>query len=247
MSNSGLAPLLDLPELGDGGRSDHWSSYLNGSPWTKGASPFRIPMRDLIRRAGLELHWRESCGEPPCPPRVRVTDFSKWIFDLYDPGPRMEQLKAGQHVEAAVDTLFVRKTNAVYLASGWELLYRDPLDGSVEALQITSLKIAGNSLWGRPDIVFRNKRSGDVVIVERKASQRPMPSDSWPNARAQLWCYAHADLFATALRITLVAEAWRLGHTGEVYSNGVVTWDSRDSLLNQDISSLFAIYRRQFE
>lgn len=103
-----------------------------------------------------------------------------------------------------------------------------------------------HAIWGRPDIVFRKISNGDIVIVERKASQRQMPSDSWPSTRAQLWCYAHADLFSVAPRITLVAEAWRESDTGTVYSNGVVTWDSKDIKLTHDIIALFDIYNRQF-
>lgn len=203
-------------------------------------------MRDLIKRAGLEQFWRESDGELPLPPRVRVTDFSKWIFDLYDPGPRAEQLEAGQRIEAAVDTLYIRQNSTVYIANGWQLLYRDPLDETVKPLKISALQVADQPLWGRPDIVFRNRSTGDIIVVERKASQRRMPSDSWPNARAQLWCYAQADLFIDAPRITMVAEAWRQSHTGAVCSNGVVTWDSHDSVLNNDMGALFAIYQRQF-
>jgi hypothetical protein len=105
-----LRPPLPRPPWGDGSSSDHWSSYLHGSPWPKEASPFRIPMRELIRRAELELHWRESDGELPLVPKVRVTDFAKWIFELYDPGPRPEQLAAGRRIEAAVDTYSLRQS-----------------------------------------------------------------------------------------------------------------------------------------
>src|SRR5258706_9803104 len=94
-----LSSPIPRPEWGDGGRSDNWSAYLNGSPWSKDASPFEIPMPALIRRAEKKV---ASHRGPPLAPRLRVTDFAKWIFGLYAPAPTSSQLQWGRRVEATI-------------------------------------------------------------------------------------------------------------------------------------------------
>jgi hypothetical protein len=246
---SNLPHPISRPNWGDGGRADHWKTYLAGGRAPSAGLPFRLSVDELCKRAAFDLVTDELNRNGSKAPSVFVSDFSDWVFRLYETGPLQWQLEYGKQVERWVDTLAVRRHLDVFLDTGWELYYRDPLDGTGEALCISSLTIAGEAMRGRPDIVFRNRRTGDLIIVERKASQWPMPSDSWPNARAQVWCYSRADLFSyiDAPRVTLVVEAWRQSPERAIAFNGIATWDSQDAGLNRDMQRLFDIYRRQFE
>lgn len=237
---------IPRPKSGDAGIYDRWSSYLNGSVWDKDASPFRISIKELIRQAEASVHWEESLGKLPKTPELTVTNFCKWIYSFYSPPPRLAQLEEGKKVEITVDTFFLRRNLNVYIERGWSVCYRDTFDNSIDSLKIDALRIKGSALYGKPDIVFKHEDSGDIIIVERKASQSTMPSDSWPNVRAQLWCYSKANVFLNAPNIMLVAEAWRQSKNGAIAPNGVVTWNSQDSDLNQSMQELFEIYRRRF-
>jgi hypothetical protein len=48
-------------------------------------------------------------------------------------------------------------------------------------------------MFGKPDLVFREKRSGRILIVEIKATEADIYADGWPNLRAQLWAYSKID------------------------------------------------------
>jgi hypothetical protein len=129
-------------------------------------------MNEIIRQAELAVYWRESDRQLPLPPRVRVTDFTKWIYSFYDAGPRSAQLEAGKRVELAVDTHWIRRNLTVFVETGWRLRYRDPLDGSVAPLKISALTVGGQPLWGRPDIVFEHTESGSLVIVRKEGEPK---------------------------------------------------------------------------
>jgi hypothetical protein len=103
----------------------------------------------------------------------------------------------------------------------WEVVYRDPLiEGQKpEAKPIPALTIHGVPMWGAPDLVFRYRRTGGLVIVERKASDKRIPMDGWPDLRAQLWCYAQIDdpVWREAPTIRLVGEVWARSADGKLY------------------------------
>ncbi len=77
---------------------------------------------------------------------------------------------------------------------------------------------------GRPDLVFKHKKTGEVLIVEIKVTDAEIPDGGWPNLRAQLWAYSLADAFATAalarFRIHGFEDWWR-GTALEDYYGGM--------------------------
>ena len=70
------------------------------------------------------------------------------------------------------------------------------------------LQVDGRAMYGVPDIVYRNRKTGEIMIVEIKASNAEVPKDGWPNLWAQLWRYAQIDQWREASKITLVAQVW---------------------------------------
>ncbi len=81
-------------------------------------------------------------------------------------------------------------------------------DSDSVALSIPSLTIAGIPTWGRPDLVYREKGTTRMIIVEVKTSEADIPSDGWPNMRAQLWAYFKIHSWRDIDDILLVGEVW---------------------------------------
>lgn len=167
----------------------------------------------------------------------RVTDFTKWLMSLYlKKTPSSHNRKMGKKVERNV----ARAAKPLILPD-WELLFRDPLVKKAEPLQISSLQIDGRPIWGVPDVVYNNTRTGEIIIVERKATNAEIPGNGWPNLRAQLWAYAHADMWIKSIeKITLVGEIWGLGL--RLNRRAVLRWNVMDKDFYLDNAELFKLY-----
>ena len=168
----------------------------------------------------------------------RVTDFTRWIYSLYRGRPDAQALQNGKVVERQV----AAHLGSVPESTDWQLIYQDPLDRLPEAKRISALVVDGKPMWGAPDLVFRNRASGAITIVERKASNRDIPRDGWPNLRAQLWAYAHIDDWAGVENINLVGEVW--GFSGSrVFLRKVFRWDIDDDAFYDPNARLFDAYQ----
>lgn len=115
------------------------------------------------------------------------------------------------HQELASDIPWLEQTKIGRIdPSEWELIYSDPHDKtSGEPFIASRLKVGGEVMRGRPDAVFRKKTSGVVLILERKTTGRrygSIPTNAWPNIRAQLWCYAWMDDWFEAPTVYLVCQ-----------------------------------------
>lgn len=179
----------------------------------------------------------------------RVTDFSGWVFKLcfqksyqnrhaLDAGKQLERkLLSADRARSKVQ-LPVPKVQG----KGWRLLFRDPLT-RVDPFPISKLGINGCPLFGIPDIVYENTKTGEVLIVEIKASDRDIPTDGWPNLRAQLWCYGQIDRWVDAPKVTLVSQVWtQLG--GKLSLRKTLRWDREDERLNRECEALLDCYRQ---
>jgi hypothetical protein len=123
----------------------------------------------------------------------------------------------------------------------WELVYRDPLECAPTPLKISNLTLNGEPLWGAPDLVYRNRTTGELVIVERKASDKPIPVNGWPNLRAQLWAYSHIDNFKSAPTISLIGEVWDMVE-GRLTRRAVLRWAQADKEFDAENMELFSLY-----
>ena len=108
--------------------------------------------------------------------------------------------------------------------------------------QISSLTMNGKPMWGAPDLVLRERKSGRILIIERKASNKDVPSDGWPNLRAQLWAYSQIDDWLDAPEKILAAEIWGFGRIQGVRRRSVILFDVNDQGFNSEASQLFSIY-----
>lgn len=204
-----------------------WRHYLNSGLTTADAKPYRFSHEWLIR---------EAKHRPPPVPRNAVSDFSGWVFSLYRPRPTPESLEDGQRVERAVARLVLPPSN-----KQWELIFEDPLIENKPIKSISSLTVHGKPLHAVPDVVFREKATGRILIVERKASNKEIPSDGWPNLRAQLWAYAKIDEWIDAPDILLVGEIWGF-QADKVFPRAVIRWSRNDPDFDRTNSELFQLY-----
>lgn len=213
-------------EWNDGVR---WAAYAGTKPLGEDGVPYRYTHEYLNDRASYF---------PPKEKGNRVTDFTGWIYSLYQGRSDPQALNDGKIVERQV----AAKLGPVPANRDWELIYADPLDGLPTAVKISALQVKGKPLWGAPDLVFRRKNDGAILIVERKASNRDIPADGWPNLRAQLWAYAQIDDWVDAVPITLIGEIW--GFDGNrVFLRKVLRWNSGDPMFCASNAELFEKYR----
>jgi hypothetical protein len=101
--------------------------------------------------------------------------------------------------------------------------------------------------------VFRYRPTRELVIVDRKASDKRIPVDGWPDLRAQLWCYAQIDdpAWREAPAIRLVAEVWVRRADGKLYlrenEGGLMRWMKGDTQFEEQNAALFALYKERME
>lgn len=165
-----------------------------------------------------------------------VTSFTDWLFRLYLPQRDVARLHLGRKLESAVQ----KRRLSMPEHSNWKLIYNGMAGTDESPLIVSQLCVTGHPLRARPDLVFREKRSGRILVLEIKVSDAPLPSDGWPNLRAQLWAYSKADKFRQAESILLVSEVW--GIRGGLRRRGVLKWDASDRWLEQHNSALFQLY-----
>ena len=189
-----------------------------------------------------------------------ATAFANWVFEKtvpfhqgFDPFTRIEleqKLALGRFMHAECEQLWpwLRETKAgPFLTSKWELIHADPhSDERSNTFSATRLSYQGKPLRCRPDVVFRDRESNRILIVERKTTKRKegsIPSEAWPNIRAQLWCYSWIDDWADAPEVILVSQFIRRRAEFQNFGRRVVqnrsypwiyTYSSRPSFLRSD-------------
>jgi hypothetical protein len=206
-----------------------WRRYLGIDSLEPSArTPYRYGHRWLLQRGTL-------C--PPAKPGTGVTDFTGWIYSLYNPQKDTQALARGRAVEREL----VRRYVPTPAQSGWDLLFEGIQEAKRHSKVISALTVNGSPLKGVPDFVFREKQSGRIVIVEVKASNRDVPSDGWPNLRAQLWAYAQIDDWLRAPEVLLIGEVW--GFTSDkIFLRETLRWDRNDTTFQLQNQELFDLY-----
>jgi len=183
-----------------------------------------------------------------------VTDFSSWVYSLYQ--KRLTPAELAQHAKMEVDVdkqrmIANREKNRVKrlqdkrstlseATPGWKLKYKHFAKDDSFPLKISNLQSRGLDFFGKPDLVFRN-RKGEILIVEIKVTSASVPKNGWPNIGAQLWAYANADIFKQAPKILLAAEVWGL----QAFSEGkpeYISYDFYDSDFQESNRRLFERY-----
>jgi hypothetical protein len=202
-----------------------WQGLLSQGAY--GKNPFRFNHAMLVRMGQLF---------PPEETGRTVTAFTDWIFRLYKPQRDYVALKRGAHFEREIAIKRVRHPQH----TGWKLIY-DGMNGSEEhALPISELAINGDPIYGKPDLVFREKKTGRIMILEIKVSERDIPSDGWPNLQAQLWAYSKIDIWKDAPEVLLVSEVWSYSYG--VRRRGTIQYLRDDPIFQSQNRKLFNLY-----
>jgi hypothetical protein len=178
------------------------------------------------------------------PPKLvgqTVTDFTDWIFRLYIPEREYSSLLRGQSLEREIA---VRRI-PIPSHSGWKPIFDGTGNSNSSALPISELAINGIPLRGKPDLVFCEKATKRILIVELKTSEAEIPSNGWPNMSAQLWAYSKIDKWRDAKEILLVGEVW--GFRNGLRLRKVLHWNNRDQTLERENAELFDCYRTYCE
>lgn len=205
-----------------------WNSYLLNEFSMPLRNPFRISHSELVRRA--KRHKPQVVGQA-------VTDFTKWLYSLYQGAPSIYVLNEGKDIEKQISSC----VGPVPGNDAWELVFQDPLTERATPKQISALTVGGKPLFGVPDVVFREKATGRILIIERKASNSDVPDDGWPNLRAQLWAYGHIDEWKETPNILLIGEVWSHSPYG-IHISRILRWELHHRNFYSENEELFSIY-----
>jgi len=170
--------------------------------------------------------------------RSTASHFANWVFEYTHPkyhhfrreSPIHDLQELGRATHQWIELIkqsVIRLPVACDLSSNWELVYSDPHDGTDKRLFMAScLIVDGEHMRCKPDVVFRDKQTGCVIVVERKVTVRPeeaIPPTAWPNVRAQLWAYGWIDDWVAAPEVLLVCNFYRRN----LEKTGYLLWQSR--------------------
>jgi hypothetical protein len=187
--NGPLAEPPPSPPSWEVQRDQRWHALLQGKELS--TPPYRWPGHALIRLADqLEKRGHDSLQNSIREVKGRaVSDFSNWVLRLYVPEKNPIALQRGIDGERAIVDHRARLHKAKLEIPRWEFngwkLEHDGIRGAFDgAFEISDLTIGGESLLGVPDLVFRERRTNRIAIVELKVSPAQLPSDGWPNLRA---------------------------------------------------------------
>ncbi len=200
-----------------------WNAILNDS--ASDEDPYRVKHAELVRRALIRS---------PKSIRPTVTAFSDWVFGLYESQYNAQKLQQHQALERAVVAKRIPKPEH----PKWTLEYDGTSLSDMPALPIAELTVGGKVLYGKPDLVFRERKTGRVIVLEIKVSNAAVPTNGWPNLRAQLWAYSKFDWNAS--EVLLAAEVWALSRN--THRRETLVWSSSDVVLERESRELFDIY-----
>lgn len=111
-----------------------------------------------------------------------ASGFADWVFSLSHPGRKNTPKDIGETFDLArrrereIASLMIGLNGLAFdagkriKASEWELVYVDPLTENQPTIsfEASRLTLNGIPIRCRPDVVLRNRASGELMIVERK-------------------------------------------------------------------------------
>ena len=230
----------------------------------------RIPHVDLLKLAK---------ERPPRNVAPAVTSFADWVFELdkgtTDDESAKERGRTGELVmvdgvlrdlaqlkrERREKIQSKKKQDMGYYAgkrfpsSDWSLIFDGTSNSESKPLEISALRIDHKPLQAKPDLVFRHKGTGDILILELKTwnGYGRLPPFGWPNMKVQLWCYGLVDVWRDAPNVLLQGRVWRwldrptieqpdvdagLQHPGIALQ----PWLASDPRIHSECAELFAVF-----
>ena len=220
------------------------------------ARPFHIQPEAFLLAASKK---------PPERREATVSAFAHWVHSLYAPDSGAATLREAKLSEVEIFALRSRRARWVMdltelpSDSGWKLEHcglmtslnvdRDDTTPA-PSYAITTLSVNGRPLRASPDLVFVNAAKDESVIVEIKFTNKPLPSNFWPDIWAQLWAYSKIPHLATSSKISVVGEVWGEHEDSDarmriLKMRKVLQRDPRNPAFERFFSRLFAIYSRE--
>lgn len=221
-----------------------WQALL-GEPLPRGKH-YKASHQSLMAKIALNKR-RNAYGSSPAADRpLTVSSFVDWVLRLYAPPPSYEALMSGVEGERNVvdHRKIIRKVKHEiprWEHRGWKLIHDGVRGNFDQGFSIPTLTVGGVPLKGVPDLVFRERRTGRILIVELKVSSADLPQDGWPNLRAQLWAYSRIEKWATAPEVLLAGEVWA-PRIDQPFRRGTYFCRGDDSTLNEQCAELFQEY-----
>lgn len=187
---------------------------------SKTASIFDLAPSAFLRRAQRMR---------PDQPEATASAFAQWIYSLYskatgteedrEKGKAAEQDIFNQRAKiyANVDNNLLRN-----IYSEWRIIHNGlHLEGRERPahFKINNLKVKRELLRASPDLIYRNEIHSEVIIVEIKFTDRPIPINLWPNVWAQLWCYSQIGIAQNAKKLTVIGEVWGEKYLEDIQKN----------------------------
>lgn len=216
-------------------------------------SPFHLLPSHFLKRARAQR---------PHHAEATASKFAQWLYSVYaDAQGRAQDREEGKQAEesiiAARRSAYACVDGNVLLGSfpDWRLVHNGMLTAEAampEYFTIGDLQVGTEPLRVLPDLIYANRRTGEIIIVEIKHSRMAIPSNLWPNIWGQLWCYAQLEQVRSAPRVTVIGEvwgdAWTRGNNRQpgdhlVCLRASVRRDPRRAAYDRFFRTLFDIYR----
>ena len=176
-----------------------------------------------------------------------VSSFSGWVFNSFVNPQSFKKVEDGISLEKIlsndlstnrynkykdIDDEKYRREHYVFLDDEWEMEFEDLSIEEKTNFKISNLTLNGEKLYGKPDVVYLNKKTGDRIIVEIKNTSNSIdiPDGGWYNLHCQLWCYSMIDEFKNSPNIFLYGDIRRTQKVSNI--NGTNTIISRPSNSN---------------
>lgn len=215
--------------------------------------PFQLVPSQFLSKARRQ---RPHHAEPT------ASKFAQWLYSLYaDAFGSAQDRKEGKEAEevilsarrGAYSCLDADTLSALF--PDWQLVHNGmhiAQGATPDYLVISDLPVAGEALRVSPDLVYRNRLTSEIIIVEIKHSRMAIPSNLWPNIWGQLWCYAQLPQVRVAPRVTVIGEVWgdawtrgnkKVSGSRLVCLRASVRRDPRAFAYDRFFRALFDIYR----
>lgn len=209
----------------------------------------------------------------PRHPVATASCFAAWVHSLYAPLKEKNDLEEGARAER-----FIYEARRAYMNSErvWRSTTGDwlvefvglaldetdcPNIPGIDYYEIPNLKVLGQPVRAKPDLVYRDAATGNVLIIEIKFSCEKIPLNLWPDIWAQLWVYSKIPLYSTAPSVTTIGEiwgddrllsnryfgfyeSWRVERKG-VFLRALVRRDPRAAPFDRFFQKLFDIYAHE--
>ena len=164
-----------------------------------------------------------------------TTSFTSWVFEADRKKKKKREIdeietvrlyEEGKTAENAIEELkyWANENSPGSGIEIWEKLFVDNKDVKHQPSFLAScLKINGQPIVCRPDVVLKEKDKNNICIIERKytnVSLEYINPSKWPNLYTQLWCYSWIDDWLDYDNIYLIGQIWIKDYTENYDSMG---------------------------